>query len=109
MQTLPEELFRLIARYRWLQQELAEHNRAGETANAAHVAEAVEDVFVRIMQFQAQDPNISYCQLEFLLSMLADGTRDRKLRRMLCDVALSHIKRLVDGAALPQPATAAAR
>lgn len=95
---MPDELFRLIARYRWLQQELAEHNHAGKTANASHVAQAIENVFLEIVKFQAEDASISYCQIEFLLSMLADGTRDRKLRTLLRDVALAHVKRLADRA-----------
>ncbi len=95
---MPQELFRLIARYRWLQQELSQHVQAGETANAAHVAEAVEEVFLRIVHFQAEDPSISYCQIEFLLAMLAEGSRDKKLRQMLRDATLAHVKRLADRA-----------
>ena len=102
---MAHELFRLIARYRWLQQELSAHAQANETANAAHVAEALEEVFVGIVQYKAEDPEISYCQIEFLLSMLTEGTRDRKIRQMLRDAALMHVKWLADRAA---PATVAA-
>lgn len=98
--TVPHELFKLIARYRWLQQELAEHNRPGGAANAAHVTRAIEEVFLQIVEFQADDASISYCQIEFLLSMLTDATRDRKLRQLLRDVTLAHVKRLADRAVL---------
>lgn len=96
---MPQDLFRLIARYRWLQQELSQHLAANETANAAHVTDALEEVFLLIVRFQAEDPSISYCQIEFLLAMLAEGTRDKKLRQMLREATLAHVKRLADRAA----------
>ena len=96
---MPQDLYRLIARYRWLQQELSQHTGADEVANAARVAEALENVFLQIVRFQAEDPSISYCQIEFLLTMLAEGTRDKKMRRMLREAALTHVKRLAERAA----------
>jgi hypothetical protein len=91
---MPNELARLITTYRWLQQELDLQKDAGSRSNAVHVAEQLEAIFLQIVRHPSEDPSICYRQIEFLLGVLAEGPPDRKMRRLLRDEVLVHVKRL---------------
>ncbi len=67
-----QALSRLIASYRILQSKLAEHTSIGASANTRHLSQALDDAFLEIVRFEADDPGIVCSQIEFLLAMMAD-------------------------------------
>jgi hypothetical protein len=90
------ELAKLIARYRWLQAETGGSGLVARPEGPVPINAALNEVFLQIITFPAEDPRISYRQIEFLLEVLADGNTDRSLRQELRDHVLTHVKRLTD-------------
>lgn len=91
-----QALSRLIASYRILQSKLAEHTSIGASANTRHLSQALDDAFLEIVRFEADDPGIVCSQIEFLLAMMADGASDASARSALRDEVLLHVRRLAE-------------
>ena len=89
------DLARLIARYRFLQGELDCESLRDAPCRAA-AASALDDVFLQIVRFQAEEPAISYRQIEFLMTFLAEGLPDAEMRRLISTEALAHVRRLME-------------
>lgn len=88
------DIYRLIASYRWLAQELADRSSSGATSNGRVLREEMNDVFLRIVRSPADDPEVSCVQINFLVTALADEDHDADVRAMLRDTAMGHVKRL---------------
>lgn len=93
-----KDIYRLIASYRWLAQELANRANSGATANGRALREELDDVFLRIVRSPADDPEVCCVQINFLVSALADLDHDADVRAMLRDTAIGHVKRLASRA-----------
>lgn len=91
-----KELARLVASYRWLTEERARAPVDRSGATAAVIDANLDEVFLKILRFPAEDPQISYLQIEFLVGMLGERGRDESAAPMLQDALLGHIKRLTD-------------
>lgn len=87
-------LSRLIASYRTLQSRLAHETSLGSHANARHLSQALDDAFLEIVRFEADDPGVSCSQIEFLLAMMTDSGSDVAARAALRDEVLNHVRRL---------------
>lgn len=89
------ELSRLISSYSWLSQELAEQTKAGSEHNCAHIRSEMDMLFLKIVQFPADDAHICCAQIDFLVTAMGEQGADAKARAALCDITLSHLRRLV--------------
>jgi len=89
-----QELARLIASYRWLSEELAAQTSAGADLNCAHIKAEMEATFLRIVQQPAENPYVSCAQIDFLVSAMAEPGSDDATRALLCDMTLTHLRRL---------------
>lgn len=89
-----QDLARLIATYKWLLGERDSQRGLNAAANARHIDAALDDVFLRIARFPAEDPRISCHQIEFLLAVLSEDGADQASRALVCEAVLDHVKRL---------------
>jgi hypothetical protein len=89
------DLGRLIISYRWLCEERDRQSRGGSVTNAEHVGAAIDDIFRRIVSFEASEPRVRYHQIEFLTGLLAEGGRSKRDRSALRDAVLAHARSLV--------------
>jgi len=89
-----QELTGLIASYRWLAQELAEQTRIVDAPNCVHIRTEMDALFLKIVQFPAENPRISCAQIAFLVSVMGEPGWDAPSRAMLRDMTLAHVQRL---------------
>ena len=89
-----KELARLIASYRWLTREHEIQVVAAAEANARHIHDAMNAVFMQIVRFSTDEPEIICFQLEFIVKTLAEDRHEAPVRSLLCDAALAHVKQL---------------
>lgn len=90
------ELARLVASYRWLTEERAKASGPKAKENAAVIDAQLDDVFLKVLRFPAEDPQISYLQIEFLVGLLAERGREDTSASVLQEALLGHVKRLAD-------------
>lgn len=89
-----QELARLITSYRWLSEELAAQPKVGAEHNRAHIREKMERLFLEIVQHPTDNPHISCVQIDFLVSAMGEAGQDDEARALLCDMTLTHLRRL---------------
>ncbi len=89
-----QDLARLIATYKWLSQELDAQSGARAEVNRQHIRPELDNVFLKIVQYPTDNPQICCAQIEFVLSSLAETGRDDGTRAQLCALALAHVQRL---------------
>jgi hypothetical protein len=96
MENVSQDLARLIARYQWLQDELGKPGVVAGLSGTARIADAMNEVFLEIVKYPAEDPRISRRQIAFLLTVLAEHSGDVTTRNVLRDEILAHVTRLAD-------------
>ena len=105
---MTNELVRLITEYKWLRQVEGHSGVLTGYSREESVSDALNRVFMNIVRFPADDPRVSYCQIAFLLELMADESfSDSTSRFLLRDAVLGHVKRITDRLhAAPAPVTA---
>ena len=88
------DLTRLIAQYRWLDQERAARLQEGVTLDLPQIDAEMSSLFLRIVRFRTDEPRISCAQIDFLVTALAEGDHDASVRGVLKEAVLAHVVRL---------------
>ena len=87
-----DELRRLLASYVWLRRELEAMRKDGRDAVA--LEQRLGEAFVGILQFRCDSAAVTRHQVEFLVTLLAEGGHDAESRALMRDAILRHVATL---------------